>query len=363
MGAESNYGGLSLDDLNMQGEDYFVEDEGFIEGEEDVVIPVEEEVFEEQDQETQETEDEVTEQPEERKDIVPEDPKVTDQQLKDGKFAKTLSPFAKFLNEQGFIDLKDAEGNDIEIKDYEHLASVMKESIEKNRYSNLNDSQKRYFESLKEGIPQSEFEKAEKSIKAFESLEERLDSDHQLQFDLIYHDYVSKGISKEKASAFANKTMENLEESLQEAREILDRSKEEANNKFEELKKTTKERNKATYESITKIANETQDVIGIPLTKEFKERIISSMTTRAGQNNDGVPLNSFDKWRFENGEKADLILHTLMLYTDGFTKLDKVKGSVKSSAISELDKVLRGSNSSTGGISTGVDDEEDIVYI
>lgn len=375
MGQENNsFGGFSLDDIQVNSTSeldamgvFVVDDET-----ETTTTNTEEETSTQTTTTTTTVEGEgdntttteVPEEVEEEDNGTPPSAEEELQRIKDGKYAETLKPFSNFLAEQGFLDLKDAEGNPIEIKDYEHLGQVLKQSIDKNRYGELSDTQRRYMEALETGIPQSEFEKTEKVLQRLNSITaDTLKESKQTQFDLIYEDYKLKGFTDEKASMFANATMNDEEGALSEAVAIIENAKANTIKEYEALKNKTEEANKMTLESITKLTNETKDVLGIEFTDDLKSKVLKSITTRAGQNKAGIPVNAFDKWKSEQGEKADMILHTLMIYTDNFTKLDKVKGVVKSDAARELDRLLKGGKSTQGKQGIDTETEDGIVYI
>lgn len=261
----------------------------------------------------------------------------------DGNFINALSPFAKFLEEQGFISLKDEEGKDITFKDFDELANSMKASIDKSRYDGLNDAQKRYIEALKEGIPLNEVETLEREYQSVNSIsEETLIADNQLTFDIICQDLIDKGFDKEKAIKFGNTLMKDKDEAVKEAKAYLESRKKSIVEKYTSLKEKTVEENKVNLESINKAVKERKDVLGVEFNEEFKTKVVKSMTTSAGHNATGQPMNAFDKWRADNGADAEVMLHALMIYTNNFTNLNKIENRVKSSAVEDLNKVLKG---------------------
>lgn len=262
-------------------------------------------------------------------------------ELKDGSYHKALQPFAQFLNEKGFINLKDKEGNDIPINDFESLGNVLKESIDGNRYGDLNESQTRYLEALNEGVPLSEFEKNERAINSISSItKDTLLSDGQSTFNIIVNDLIAKGQDQGMAVKVANVMMKEDDRGTDAALQVLSLQKQSLIAKHSELVNSTKESNKIESEAVSKVLNDNKSILGIELTDTFKKKIQDNMLNRAGQTEGGIPLNAFDKWRHDNKAEAEVILNTLMVYTNGFKDLNNIKGTVKSNAVKELEKVL-----------------------
>lgn len=260
---------------------------------------------------------------------------------KDGDFSETLNPFAKFLEEKGFINLKDKDGNPIEVKDFDSLGEVLKNSIEGSRYGDLNDSQARYLEALEQGIPLNEFEKTEKLIRGLEAITpEVLTSNVQTRFNILYEDQVSKGQTPDMANKIANILIKESD-SVETALSIVNSVKSKHLDTYNEMIEASKKSNKIQAETIVNSLKSKNEVIGIELTDVMKTKIQNNILNRAGQNDKGEALNAFDNWRYQNKEEADIILNALMIYTDGFKNLNKVKNNVKSSAVEEMEAVLK----------------------
>lgn len=293
------------------------------------------------------------------------DPKEETDKIVNKNFHNTIKPFVSFLSERGIIVPKDKEGNDIEITNFDQLGDVLKNNIESTRISeNLNEKQKEYFEALEHGIPLNEFETTFKALESLSSINvDFLKENKQARFDLLCQDLIDKGMAQDRAVKTANAFMSDEESSIADALGIVEETKAKLKGKYDELKSTVKEANKITLEKLTQIAETTTEVLGIPLTAEFKSKLIKNMTTRAGENSNGTPLNSFDKWRADNAEKAELILNTLMLYTDGFTKLEKVKATVKSNTIKELENSLRSNPSNVDNGNSFIHEGKQLVFI
>lgn len=265
-----------------------------------------------------------------------------EEHISKGDFSESLNPFANFLAEQGFVSLKDDEGNDVEIKDFEDLASRMKSEIEKNRYGDLNDAQRRYMEALEHGIPLNDVEQLEREFNMYNTYnEDFLKADIQQRFNVVYQDQLDKGMSEDEANKMANIIIKDETLSMASATRYIEAKKQDVLSRYDKIKNATVEQNKVTIETLEKTISKKEDFLGVPLTDDFKKKVTKSMTTRAGQNAKGVPLNAFDKWREENGPDAEVILHALMLYTDNFKQLNRVEQRVKSTAVADLENTLR----------------------
>lgn len=73
--------------------------------------------------------------------------------------SSSFSVFANLLQEEGVLSLDDEELKNV--KSSADLVELVKKQIEKSKFENLSESQKRYLDAVEAGIPQAEFEKLE----------------------------------------------------------------------------------------------------------------------------------------------------------------------------------------------------------
>jgi len=254
--------------------------------------------------------------------------------------SSTFSVFANLLKEEGVISLEDEELK--AIKTSNDLIEAVKKQIEKSKFENLSESQKRYLEAVQAGIPQSEYEKLEKELNQLEKIDDEvLSKNTQARFDLIAYDYIAKGIDKDKAVELANRSIK-LGTDIDDAKEALASLIKIKSEQYKNSIVTKQTENKVSLEELkTKIESKDTILKDVKLTPKQKTDLFNLVSTKVDADESGQPINEFNKWRKDNGVEAEIILGAIYQLTNKFQNLGKILEVSKSKASLELEKRLK----------------------
>lgn len=258
--------------------------------------------------------------------------------------SSTFSVFANVLKEEGVFNLPDEDLANI--KTAKDLADAVKREIEESKFSNLTESQKRYLEAVEAGVPLKDFEVLEKQISSLETLKNtELDSEGKIQerFDLIAYDFISKGFSEERAVELANRSVK-LGTDIEDAKEALDNLIRVKAEEYKKIVSEKKEESKISLEKIKETIDSKESILkDIKITPKQKEALYDLLTLKVDTDEQGRPLNEFNKWRRDNGLEAEIILGTIYQMTNKFQNLGKMMDVSKTKASQELEEKLRDS--------------------
>lgn len=237
-----------------------------------------------------------------------------------------LHSFTSALVEKGVLSGIDPEK--LKIKSVEDLFSLVQEEIKKNEYGDLNDTQKLYLESLRNGVPE---EKAKETLSGTDYLDkisdEVIEGDDKARQWLIYQMYLRKGFTEEKAAKMVERSV-RAEEDIAEAKEAKDFLKQELKQNLQaEIAAKEAERKQKEEESKKVIANLKKEIVdsdapllaGVTKTKQLAEKVYKSMTEVVEVTPEGQALNTILKARKENPIEFEKKLHTVWQLTNGFT--------------------------------------------
>jgi hypothetical protein len=265
----------------------------------------------------------------------------------------TDSPFillASALKEEG-VSLSDEEIK--EIKDAKSLVNTLKKAISESEYDGLSETQKKYLEAIRNGIPEEEVKTALKmeDLLTNKITPEAVENAPDLQEGLLLQYYKAKGIDDKEAQDLieAKKTKGTLKETSLEAYKALQAQaksllEEKLKAKEEEAKKIEEEQKKKLEELKSNILKKEEIIPGVKLDNKTKEEIFSIMTTPVDKDENGNPLNAIEKARKENYEEVESVLAYIYYQTDGFKNLKGLKAPIRNSAIDELDKAVKTSS-------------------
>ena len=233
------------------------------------------------------------------------------------------------------------------VKNAEDFADLISNQIK----NQLDERQKRIDEALSVGIEPSEIQRYENYINTLNNItEDRLSSEDEagenLRKNIIYQDYINRGISKERALKYIERSfkagtdIEDAREALQSNKEFF---KEQYDNIIAEAKEQEKEelaRQKKQAEEFRNSILEEKKAFGeIDLDKLTRQRVYDSVMKPIYTDPDtGEKYTAIQKYEMEN--KTAFLKNVGLLYvlTDGFTKIDKlVQGKVSK----EMKKNLR----------------------
>ena len=285
--------------------------------------------------------------PEEKGDllIVNSEKKTGDAPLPEKQDESSFSVFAKYLKEEGVlsesIELEKIEG----IKSVEDLKEIIKIQIEKARYSDLTESQRRYLDSVESGIPLNEIQEIEQNITSIKSIDkEVLENDVQLRFDLIVTDFIESGINEERAITMAQRIVD-ANEDLKEAETAKANMLKRREDDYKNILKEGKEKKISTLKEVEDYVSSRKEKVldSIELDDSQRKKVYELMVNQVDTTETGAPVNAFGKWRKEKGLEAEFILNALYLHTNGFKNLGSIENQIASSSAKKLEELLKSS--------------------
>ena len=251
------------------------------------------------------------------------------------------------------------------IKTPEDLSLAIKEHIQKAIDENLGEEQLRVKQALDSGIDPGVVQQFEHAIKTFDNIpEEQMIAESQegenIRKQVIYQDYINKGLSQERA-------IKEVKKSLAAGTDIEDsRYALEANKKFfrEQYQSVLAEAKKQEEEAIAarkkeaetfrkQILEEKEIFEGLELDKNTRLKIYNTISEPVARTEDGVPLTALQKYASDNKQDFFKKIGTLYVLTDGFKTLDglinkKANKNFKSK-LREVEDVLRNTNTAIDG--------------
>ena len=235
--------------------------------------------------------------------------------------------------------LPDLDLENKELKSWDDFKDVFKEYIEKEVESKLDETDKfinslDYLESLTE-----------------DQLKEEGQDGEALRANIIYQDYLNRGMSEEKAKAKVKKIFDRGDD-IDEVFDALESNKEFFNSKIEEInaeaeekaKKLKKEQEDFYNDLYDSISKDREPIKGIKITEETSKKILNTLKKPIAKDDNGRPLNAVQKYAKENPKDFQKVIGTLFVLTDGFKSFDKImkatKKVAKRKAVDDLERVL-----------------------
>nr|DAG94114.1 MAG TPA: hypothetical protein [Crassvirales sp.] len=252
--------------------------------------------------------------------------------------------------------LPDLDLENKELKSWDDFKDVFKEYIEKEVESKLDETDKFIKKAIENGADTKEILQYKNSLDYLESLtEDQLKEEGQdgeaLRANIIYQDYLNRGMSEEKAKAKVKKIFDRGDD-IDEVFDALESNKEFFNSKIEEINAEAEEKAKKLkkeqedfyndlYESISK---DREPIKGIKITEETSKKILNTLKKPIAKDDSGRPLNAVQKYAKENPKDFQKVIGTLFVLTDGFKSFDKIikatKKVAKKKAVDDLERVL-----------------------
>lgn len=256
------------------------------------------------------------------------------------------SSIATALVEDGiFQNLDDTELS--KVKTAEDFAELISNQI-KNQFD---ERQKRVDEALSLGVEPTEIQKYEGYINYLDNVSEDAiteegEKGETLRKNLIYQDYINRGMSKDRALKYVERSFKSGTD-IEDAKEALQSNKEFFKDQYDNLIKEAKQEEKERLEEQKKQAEEfrtsildSKKVFGeIELDKATRQRVYDSVVKPIYTDPEtGQRLTAIQKYESEN--RTEFLKNVGLFYvlTDGFKKLDGlIQGKVKK----EMKKGLR----------------------
>lgn len=256
----------------------------------------------------------------------------------DSSHSNTLYTLAKHLKEEGVLYLDE----DLEkVESLEDLKALIKKSNENAKFAGLNDSQKRYQEALKSGIPVRDYEQIEKQIQTFQSINPKdIETNENLRFEINVLDLIEKGIAQDKAMKLGKLALQD-ETNIEDAKEALKNLIESRKNKFQELLKEANNKTEVGLNQIKDSLYSKKELLEMPLNDITKNKLFDLITTKVETSEDGTPLNKLQKWQKENPVESQILMNYMFMITNEGKDLGIIKKSTSSTAAKELEKKLK----------------------
>lgn len=283
------------------------------------------------------------------------------------------SSIATALVEDGiFQNLDNTELS--KVKTAEDFAELVSAQIR----SQFDERQKRVDEALNAGVEPTEIQKYESYLDTLdrisdENLSKEDEAGENLRRNIIYQDYINRGMSKDRALKYVERSFKAGTD-LEDAKEALQSNKEFFKSQYDDLVKQAKEEEKKERENQkkqaeefkTSILNEKKAFGEIELDQATRQRVYDSITKPIYTDPEtGERLTAVQKYEAENRTEFMKNLGLVFVLTDGFKKLDGlVQGKVKKEVrkgLRELEHTISNtSRNSNGSLSfmSGVSDPD-----
>lgn len=257
----------------------------------------------------------------------------------------------------------------------EDFASVIDAQVN----ARLEYTQKRIKEALDVGVQPDEILQYEQTIGYLntiseESILEETEEADVIRKNLIYQDYLNRGLSPERAKREIEKSIAAGTE-IEDAKAALEGNKEFFTKQYEttlaarkENDMKIKEEQKKAKEEFTKLVNDTAEPFeGLILDPKTRRDILNNATKLVEKDAKGNYSTPLQKYIKENPNEAQYYMSMFYTLTDGFKNLDKlVKGKVTKSTnktVSNIERVLNtSSNFSDSGNSLFPKDENSKLF-
>lgn len=233
-----------------------------------------------------------------------------------------------------------------DVKEIEEVIDLLVKDRETSMKLDMNDSQKKYFDALKVGIPDPEIRQDLAAEEAYNSLtaEDLADND-TLQQNVYLNDLLSQGLSEEKAKkivANAVSTGSLLEDSKESLITLQEKSKQtliEKTTKAKEAQKVQAEEAKTKVSKLKDDILKADELAGYKLNETLKDKIFETLTKVVAM--DGkTPLNAIAAARKENPIEFEKSMALFFHLTNGFKNVDNLISTSKTGAIKELKSQL-----------------------
>lgn len=242
-----------------------------------------------------------------------------------------ISSFAKAMKDDGYLQNLD-EDTLAGIKD----AQSMADAIEKEVLGRLDAEQRRIKEALDMGVPAE-------SVKNYNTIlgnlgkitEEQLNAESEhgqnLRVNLIYQDFINKGIPEEQAKVLVKRSVDAGTD-REDAKSALEGNKTFYQNQYDKLINDAKAEEAAEKQKIEKQAAdlkksllESKEVFkGISLDDATRKKAYEAVTKPIARSTDGENLTAVQKFADDNPVEFRKALGVLFTLTNGFTSLDGV---------------------------------------
>lgn len=241
------------------------------------------------------------------------------------------SSIATTLKEEGILSALDDES----LKEIVGAEGLVK-ALEKQVQSQLDERQRRINEALDYGVNPTEIQKYERTVQYLEditvdSIKDETNKGEQLRRQLIYQDFVNRGMNEERAKKQMERSI-SLGTDVEDALEALESNKEFFQDSYKNLledAKTNDEKEqkvkKDQAEKLKKSILETEEPFeGLKLDANTRQRVLDNISKPVYKDTEGNWFTPIQKYEMENREDFIKKLGVIFTLTDGFKNLDKI---------------------------------------
>lgn len=237
--------------------------------------------------------------------------------------SEPLRLFASVLLEEGVIDAEDdrLEG----LNGPSDLVDLIKDTIRKNEYADLNDQAKQMLEDYRKGVPSEVIRNYNNQRLQLERLQtsqilpDDADTDEvaaqkeQIRKTLIYNSFVASGINQERARKLTERSLE-LGDDVEDATSALNDLKVMNEKKMEEQRQLAESQKKEAQDRVKKIEKQimdTEEILpGMKIPERKRKELFDQMTRPVKVTEQG-PVYAIQELRAKDPVTFDLRLHYL----------------------------------------------------
>ncbi len=355
--------GLGEDGLDLNFEDLeFIHEEDVNEGEEATNTSTEESEGQPAAEGSEESGGEAVQETEDNDAITEgEDPEIVGEGSAEEKEDEQTSPqlystLASTLVEQGVLTSVD-ESSLKDIKSVEEFVDIMKSQIKAQEFSDLSDTQKEVLTGIREGASNDTVTQFKNAMSQLDAIDEKMIAENQeVQRDLIYQGYLSKGFSKEKAAKMVDRStqLKLLAEDAADAhadlktviKERFEVSKQADAAKLSDADAKAEAQAEALKDSILK----TDRVMDLEIPENTRKEVYEEMMKHVSVNPEtNAPENALMKYQRENPTEFSQKLYFLWKASKGFTNLDYFGNKKASTNVRDLERAIKQSTHVSGG--------------
>lgn len=238
--------------------------------------------------------------------------------------------------------------------------------IESEINARLNDKQRRISQALENGVEPSDIRKYENTLHYIDTiteaaLSEESEKGEQLRYNLIYQDFINKGMTPDKAKKLTERTVDAGTD-VEDAKEALQSNKEYFSNQYNSMLYAAQQQANAEKEERKQQAMKLKESLlkdkqlfgDIEIDNNTRNKAFEVLAKPVYRDPDtGEYMTAIQK--YESEHRADFLKYTGLVYamTNGFKDFDSfTKGKVKKEmkkGLRELEKTLNNTRRDSGG--------------
>ena len=274
------------------------------------------------------------------------------------------SSIAEALVDRGVLQTLDQDRIN-GIKDAETLISAFEDEMNARVDEKLDEVQKRVNEALTYGVKPSLVQEYEQWIQTLDNVTDEIitgegEQNENYRKNLIFKDYINKGFDEGDAREMVERSIESGKD-IDDAKKALSSLKkyyqkaytEEVNNAKKEYDKHVAAQKKQFEDLKSSIMDDKENFFEqFELPKSARQKVLDvvsrpSVSVGKDENGKDIKITALQNFIREDANKANKIIGTLYVLTEGFTKFDGImKGTVKKQVRKSVENLERALNNS-----------------